>query len=143
MATANDIITRSFTRIGIRAAEESLTAAEAQDGLELLNDMLSSWEPTLRLGFSPVANLTDEIRIPRYAKRAVIDALAIDLAPEYSRIVSPGLMTAANDAMNSMLAAHLDLSNVDYQSTLPLGTGNDWCWADWLRFFPEKGERNF
>jgi hypothetical protein len=43
MATPFDIITRAMKDIGALAAGEVPTADEAQDGLDLLNDMLAQW----------------------------------------------------------------------------------------------------
>ena len=73
MATANDIISRAFARAGIRSSESALEPEEVQDGLKLLNDMRSSWEPVYNLGFSPVDGVADDVRIPRFANAAAID----------------------------------------------------------------------
>ena len=144
MTTANDIITRAFSRAGIRASEAALEPEEIQDGLTLLNDMLSSWEPMYNLGFSPVKDVGDDARIPRFAEAAVKDALAIMLSPEYSRPVSPALAVSAKLSMRAMLTAITDLSNVDLPSTLPIGSGNE-CDdnANDSRFFTQKNKINF
>ena len=146
MATATEIITRSLTRLGIRAAETSLEPAELQDGLSLLNDMLSNWEEAgYNLGFSPVANITDEVRIPRGANQAVIDSLAIMMAPEYSRPISAALAVSAKFSFDNMLTANVFIGDVDLPSTLPRGSGNQCDYDNWYNetFFPEKDKRNF
>ena len=43
MTTPYDIITRAMKDIGALAAGENPTADEAQDGLDLLNDMIAQW----------------------------------------------------------------------------------------------------
>lgn len=43
MATAADLIDAALTEIGVRAAGETLSAAEASEGLSTLNRMLDSW----------------------------------------------------------------------------------------------------
>jgi len=143
MATANDIIARAFARAGIRASEAALEPEEIQDGLDLLNDMLSNWEPVYHLGFSPVAGVADPVRIPRYANAAVIDALAIVLSPEYHKPVSQGLAASAKLSMDNMLTANINLSDVDMPSTLPLGSGNQCDDGDDSRFFAQKDKANF
>jgi hypothetical protein len=144
MATGTDFVTRALTRIGIRASETSLEASELQDGLDMLNDMLSNWEESgYNLGFSPIANLTDEVRVPRGANAAIIDSLAIVLAPEYSRPISPALAASVKIHFDNMLRANVFIGDVDYPSTLPKGAGNE---CDNLlddTFFPEKDKRNF
>ena len=146
MATATEIITRSLTRLGIRAAETSLEPSELQDGLLLLNDMLSNWEEAgYNLGFSPVAGLTDEVRIPRGANQAVIDSLAIMMAPEYSRPISQALAASAKLSFENMISANVFIGDVDLPSTLPRGSGNECGYDGWVdsTFFPEKDKRNF
>ena len=43
MTTPLDIITRAMKDIGAVAAGEVPTADEAQDGLDMLNDMIAQW----------------------------------------------------------------------------------------------------
>ena len=43
MTTPLDIITRAMKDIGALAAGENPTADEAQDGLDMLNDMIAQW----------------------------------------------------------------------------------------------------
>ena len=144
MATASDFITRAHTRLGIREAETSLTAGEMADGLDLLNDMMAELEPILKLGMSPVAIASDEIRIPRYANGGLIDLFAVRLAPEYSRPISPALAASANSAIKNILNIKVFIPNVDFPSTLPVGSGSDY--DDYYyndRFFPEQNKSNF
>jgi hypothetical protein len=146
MATASYFVSRALTRLGIRASETSLQADEIQDGIYLLNDMMSEWEEAgPQLGFSPVAGVSDEIRIPRGANAAVIDNLAIRMAPEYSRFVSPALAKSADDGLKNLLNANITIGDVDMPGTLPLGSGNQFCDNDLddRRFFPEGKKRNF
>ena len=143
MATANKILTRAFSRAGIRDAESAIEPNEIQDGLDLLNDMGSNWEQIHHLGFSPVANVTDEVRIPRYANEAFIDSLAIKLCTEFSKPVSPSLAGSAKMSLSGMLVANVNLSDVDMPSTLPLGSGNHCDDGDDSRFFAQKDKVNF
>ena len=143
MATATDLITDSLVHLGIRASETALQADEIQDGLNRLNDMLAEWEEAgLLLGFSPVADVADEVRIPRGANAAVKYALAIRSAPDYGRTVSAALAENARDSLKNMLNANVFIGDVDFPATLPKGSGNH-CWDDeWLnsRFFPQNLE---
>jgi hypothetical protein len=43
MTTPYNIITRAMKDIGALAAGENPTAGEAQDGLDMLNNMLAQW----------------------------------------------------------------------------------------------------
>lgn len=42
--TALDIINQAFSKIGVKAAEQALTAQETQDGLDSLNLMVKAWQ---------------------------------------------------------------------------------------------------
>lgn len=144
MATASYIVTRALTRLGIRASETSLQPDEIQDGIDLLNDVLSNWEEAgYNLGFSPVAGVSDEIRVPRGTVAAVIDALAIFMAPEYSRPVSIELAASAKLSFDNMLRANVFIGDVDMPSTLPIGSGNQCNDGDDRRFFSEQDKVNF
>lgn len=145
MATASHFIIRALTRLGIRASETSLQADEIQDGLSLLNDMLSGLESRLQLGFSPIDGITDEVRIPREANAAIIDQLAIRMAPEYSRIVSVELASAAKNSWDDMLVSITFIGDVDMPATLPRGSGNQCGYDGWIdsTFFPQKDKGNF
>ena len=146
MATASYFVIKALTRLGIRASETSLQADEMQDGLDMLNDMLIEWEENgPQLGFSPIAGVSDEVRIPRGANKAVYDNLAIIIATDYSRIVSPALAKSADDSLKNLLSTNITIGDVDMPATLPLGSGNQTCDNDLddRRFFPEGKKRNF
>lgn len=144
MATVTYYVTRALTRLGIRASETSLQPDEIQDGLDLLNDMLSNWEEAgYNLGFSPVQGITDEVRVPRGANAAIIDSLAMMMAPEYSRPVSAELAAAAAFSFKNMLNSTVFIGDVDMPDTLPLGSGNQCDDGDDRRFFTQKDKVNF
>ncbi len=145
MATAESFIIRAFSKAGIKTAETSLEASEIQDGLDQLNDMLSSWEFSgIRLGFEPVADKDDELRVPRYAHAAIKSNLAVVIGPEYSKPPQPVLLAESDLTKRELLTATINLDGVEYPSTLPLGAGNE-C-GDFItdrRFFPENSEEHF
>lgn len=145
MATAQDVINRALAKIGVRAAESPLTAAETQDGLDALNDMLAAWENSgVTLGFLPVEKVSDTIRVPRHSLAAIKANLALIIAPEYGRVVNPALAVEARDSLNDLMISLSDIGDVNYPSTLPVGSGNE-CndLGDTQRFFPDDQEVNF
>lgn len=144
MATAESVIKRALTKLGIRASESPLTADEVQDGLDQLNDMLSSWEASgMSMGFEPVANASDTIRVPRGALAAIKANLAVYMAAEYGRVVSPALGVEADTTMNDLLRQLVEIGDVDYPSTLPTGSGNDSLDYFDDRFFDEDSKVNW
>jgi P22 tail accessory factor len=61
MATARDIIKSAMKKAGLLASQQDPTAAEAEDGLESLNDMGLSWSAqNVHTGWSQIG-LDDDI----------------------------------------------------------------------------------
>lgn len=142
MATANYIVTRALSRLGVKQVETPIEASELDDGVSLLNEMLTNWEPVHHLGFTKVTSSNDEVSIPSVSELAVIDALAISMAPEYNIPVPPWLAVAAEKSMDNMMIALTHIGDVDMPSTLPLGSGNH-CDDTDVRFFTDKDNVNF
>ena len=143
MATAQDIITRAFAQAGIKTQESPLEASEIQDGLDLLNDLGSSYEYDLKLGFQPVMNISDVVRIPREAEHAFKTNLAVRLQSEYLLPTDQTLFLDAQDSMDRLVRSRVHIGDVDFPNTLPMGSGNQ-CDSGYYRdFFPSKDGDNF
>lgn len=144
MTTANRVISRAYSKCGYKASEVPLEADDIQLGLDELNDMLTGWEPKYKLGFSPLTDDSDELRVPREAIGAIIPALAIRLAAENKIPVTPALANDADTGLRNMLTSTVNLDDVELPDTLPTGSGND-CENTYLddRFFPENSTKNF
>lgn len=145
MATASSFITRALQKLGVRTSESPIEASEMQDGLDELNDMLSSWEMSgIEMGFSPVMDADDEIRVPREAHAAIKANLAVRMGPEYSRNPDPILMDQARTTKKELLNALVIIGPVAYPSTLPLGSGNECSgFITDRKFFPENEQEHF
>jgi hypothetical protein len=144
MTTATQIISGALKLLGVRAAESPITAVELQDGLEALNDMGAEWEEDgIRIGFEPVTDATADLGIPRSSVSAFKANLAIRIAPEYSRIVSPALAKLGDDTMDALTKSVVFIGNVQYPGTLPLGSGNECDDFTDQRFFPQNTPENF
>lgn len=143
MTTASKVIERAFSRAGIKTAEVPLEATEIQDGLDLLNDLGSMWEQSLKIGFQPVELITDIVRMPRFAEMAFKEGLAVRLRIEYRRAPDPVLIASADDAFTQLSAALIDIGDVAYPGTLPIGSGNECPNLTDRRFFDQNKVDNF
>ena len=145
MVTASSFITRALQKLGVRTSETPIEPSEMQDGLDALNDMLISWEMSgIVLGFSPVADAGDEVRVPRFAHAAIKAELAVLMGPEYSKPPSQVLLLEASTRKDELLTAVIRIGDVAFPSTLPIGSGNQ-C-EDYYhdhRFFPENEREHF
>jgi len=144
MATAQYFVDRAMSRVGVKTAEINLEPSEAQTGLDLFNDMMSAWEVVRPIGFIAADTLDTTVRIPRFAFGAVVDNLAIVIAPEFQKAVSTELAATARGLKDDMRTALVKIRRVRYPSTLPTGSGNQ-CHDSFLddRFFPADVETNF
>ena len=144
MATAASFITRALQKAKVRTAETPIEANEMQDGLDALNDMLISWEQSLQLGFSPVADKDDEVRVPRFAHAAIKAELAVILGAEYDAPIDQVLIAEAKTRKDELMVAVITIGDVAFPDTLPTGSGNG-CSGFVIdrRFFPANEQDNF
>jgi len=103
MSTSLRLISRSLRMVGVLSGSEMPSAAEAQDALESLNDLLASW---MMLGI-PINSgdlaLDDVFPIDVSEGRAVRYALAIELAEDYGVVVSAQMIERAQDLRQALI----------------------------------------
>ena len=138
MATGRDVVYGAFSHLGIT----DVSAEELSDGLEKMNDMLTAWELSLKLGFSPLSDAANKLRVPRNAIGAIKAHLAILIAPGMGKAVPDALAVMARRMYNDLLIANIDLE-VAFPSTLPMGSGNTTQSSSDADFFPENTPDNF
>ncbi len=106
MASARDVIKGALRRIGVIAAGEDPAAEDAADALTELNGLMSN---ARREGIDYVhatLRLTDALTMDDGLAMYWRDVLALRLAEEYGRPVTPGLFEAADTARRMLMAAH-------------------------------------
>jgi hypothetical protein len=146
MTTALKLIERGFQKAGIKAAEKPLKASEIADGLDVLNDILNSWNATGVLkGIGPVEDTDKDLLEPDYASWALKATLAVMIAGEYGIEITQAMAADKTESMNALISATADLNNTEYPSTLPIGSGNrdQYGYGYDRDFFPENDKENF
>ena len=124
--SASRIIDRALSTIGVLEAEESATAAQAQDALDTLNDILNEWDRRgIGGGFSD-ATLSTELTLDPDEYRAIRLWLALDLASEYQVTASPLLIQAADDARRLLEAKYSSPSRLCIEDVQQLGRINNY-----------------
>jgi len=136
MATGNDFIIGALRKIEINAAESAIESYETADALDVLNDMMAEFEPILKLGYKPILNATDTVRVPRHTHSAIKTNLAVHLLTEYGKPITPALSALANSTMNNLLDTVVSI-DTNFPNTLPQGSGNE-CNTQYMddKFFP-------
>ena len=138
MATSLDLISGGLKLVGIKAAESPIEAAEAQDGLIMLNDMMAELEEDgIKIGYITNTDVNATLYVPDSTHAGIKALLAVRLAVEYGKIVSPALATLADGSMRRLSKFARRSLEVAYPSTLPMGSGNDCDSFDDDRFFGE------
>ncbi len=143
MATGQEFVTGALSKLGRNTAEEPIESYEIDQGIEILNDMLSEWEESgPQLGFIPLAKPAETVRVPRGAHDAIKGKLAMRWASNFDIPVTPALVMAVDEAFNNLLVANEAPIRVNLPDTLPIGTAEDCGYLD-DRFFPYNEEENF
>ena len=125
MPTVTEIVTGALQLLEIRTAESAITADEAEDGLTALNDMMNEWNVDgINIGYETLDDVEDEVFVTLGSIGAIKSNLAIYIAPEYGRIVTPGLEVRALRSKRS-LRASIPLNQSQFPDTLPIGSGNE------------------
>jgi len=144
MATALDLIEGSFSILGIRAAETPIESSMANEALEIFNDLGLEWELSgANLGFAPVNDLADEVRIPRGAHSTFKYNLAARLAPIYEVALSAENIAIANNSLRTMMSVYRKPMQSIYPDTLPMGEANECSTFNDDNFFPTVEKENF
>ena len=126
MATVSQIAKASLQRILVQASEADLEPDEYQDFIFAMNNyMLALDAEGVKLGYTEVSSLGDDVTIPAGALRGLIANMAIEVAPDYSGIVSPALANAAKEGMKAMRRLGQTIVATAYPSTLSRGSGHE------------------
>lgn len=100
MATAQTIINRALRLCRVLDSNIAATANECQDALEVLNAMLAEWhEAGVGLPDYSMASLSTALGSDSADSDAVAYQLAIRLAPEYGKELTPLTLGMAESSM--------------------------------------------
>jgi len=125
MPTVTEIVTGALGLLEVNTAESAITADEAEAGLTALNDMMNEWNVDgINIGYETLDDVEDEVFVTLGSLGAIKSNLAIYIAPEYGRIVTPGLEVRAKRSKRS-LRASIPLNQSQFPDTLPIGSGNE------------------
>lgn len=125
MATAAQVLKSSLQRILVQASEAELEPDEFADAINDMNNyMLDLDADGIKLGYTLVTDLGDEVTVPIGALRGVIANVAIEISPDYSGQVTEALKRAAAQGLRTMEKLGVNMGDSHFPATLPRGTGN-------------------
>lgn len=138
MATVAQVAKAALQRILVQGSEADLEPSEYQDFIFAMNNLMLSLDASgVKLGYTEVSNLADEVTIPTGALRGLIALMAIEVAPDYNGVISEGLANAAKSGIETMRKLGVTLRATAYPSTLPYGSGNDSNLYNTSLYFPD------
>jgi len=124
--TAAEVARDILQELVVQGAEAALTADETQSTIRYMNRYMAKLDADgINLGYTKVSDLGDPITIPDGALLGMIKNVAIQLAPQYEIPVSIDMTMAAQDALKTMRNISLQLQEMRYPDTLPIGSGNE------------------
>ena len=125
MTTVSQLAQASLRRVLVQGSEADLEPDEYVDFIFALNNFMAQLEiDGMCLGYSPVTDITDELNVPDGVINALIDNLAIAIAPDYAGTVSPELAAAAQKGEILLRKISVVTKRTKMPSGLPKGSGN-------------------
>lgn len=130
MTTGTDIVEKALKLIGANSIAAPAAPETVVEGADALNSMLQTWTSQgIDLGIVPLEAPGDELGEPNDATNAIIENLALILAPNFDNgkmVVSVTLEKNAKRDYNIVknLYQIVTIPNKVVSSTLPKGAGN-------------------
>ena len=125
--TAQQLVEDALDDLEVKSSEVELTTSELKRGIRSLNRLMAQFASTgLNIGYNKVDQdkpLTDT-NIPDWFEDCAITFLAIRLAPSYGVIDVMLLSSAAREALKVVQKRLVQIGEVNYPNTLPIGSGN-------------------
>jgi hypothetical protein len=106
MATARDLILRSFRELGITDGFEDASAEDAAVALDTLNDMIGAWElDGIPTGLGTLT-LNTALAVPDNHLEAMRANLSARLAPVFGRQAPPMVVEMASRGLRALQGAY-------------------------------------
>ncbi len=130
MSTGTEIIQNAMERIGAHSIHQPAEPSDIIKGMDILNSMLQLWISWgVDIQTVPIDQPGQDLSEPPDAKNAIIDNLALAMAPNFDNgkvIVSPRLMANAMRGIQQIrtLYRKFKVPRKRPSSLLPRGAGN-------------------
>lgn len=121
--TALDMITDALRLANIIDETDVPSAEQGASALRVLNQMMGQWDRDgIKLGWSVVADQSDELPLDFQDEKAVKYNLSIELGGEYGIDPMNRVLTIAKQTYNSLVKAHAPVVECSLDH-LPAGAG--------------------
>lgn len=128
--TKRQLVNDAYEVVGLASYTYDLKPEQLQGALRSLDSLMAMWNGRgIRIGYPlPISpedsDLDQETGIPDYAVMAVVNGLAILIAPKVGKTLSNDTQKMARDSYRELLAHHTQPTNKRLPTTMPAGAGN-------------------
>ena len=127
MPTKRDIITDAFAELGLAAYIYDLQPEQLETAKRSLDRMMATWGGQgIVVGYplGTASDIDDETNAPDWALEAMVQNLALRIAPGFGKTVSPDTKAAASMALNVLGARRVAMvPMVPDTMAIPAGAG--------------------
>lgn len=123
MTIASSLIERSLRLLRVKETGQTVQAVEMNDALAVLNSMLAEWyEAGIGFPIFSIATSSTEVGEDAGDSEAISASLALYLAPEYGKSISPELAERIKVSLSRLRLKYFQAGASDF-SELPLPGG--------------------
>ena len=144
--TKRQLVKKAFGKIGLASYIYDIGPEQLQSAMQDMDSMVGEWETKgirIKYPFSTDpdnADLDTEVNAPSGAIKALYLNLAIEIAPDFGKVVPVGLKKSARSAYKSLLLLKPLPQEMQFPHTLPSGAGNK-PWRDgYSPFLPKPDD---
>lgn len=131
-------VTRAFSIAKVKKANIPVEDDEMDIGIDTYNNLIMQLNiDGITFGATQVSKKEDETDVADWAEDMVQTQLALRLADEFGRIVTPVLVERADRALRAVMRMTSIQRPSAFPNTLPIGTGN-YDRISNPRFFPDR-----
>lgn len=123
MSQVRDIVRDALGHLRVLDANAPVSAIDMRDAIRTLNMMLRRWEANgLALGWSDVAEPTDQLPLPPEAEEAVGYNLALRLRARYGVSLDPDVLSLASAGLSALQRDRMVTAPLTLDRSFPLGS---------------------
>ena len=144
MATAAFVVQSAAEEIGASSIVNPLAPESSNASFKRLLQMLNRWiakDIVLSDTFVLPVVLADEMNNDASTDQAIIDNLALQIAPLLRKVVTPDLKVNAKDSYDDLLISHVARPEQPYPSVLTVGAGRK-SWPHSRRYYEEPTRKD-
>lgn len=132
MSTGTEIAKAALQKIGAHSVASPANPEAIESARKSLNSMLEMWlTDDIRIGFTPLDVVADDLNEPADARNGIVNNLAIELLADFPGLNQPAGLVSAARSQKAMIKKFYQSHSIPKRrvsGTLPRGEGNNQRW---------------